>query len=245
MAARLKIEGEMVRARFLKRTSRFSLLAELASEEGEVGSFECHLPNPGRLKELLVPGAELLLKPAKNPDRRKTKFDVFAVVTDAGTMVVDSRVANQIMREAFSSGELPSFSGYDLVRSEPDFGKSRLDFLLAGERLCLVEVKSCTLLRDGVALFPDAPTKRGRRHLRELARAVEEGYRASVVFVIQREDAVVFMPHEETDPAFGAALREAKARGVEPIALAARYREGYVELTGEVPVDLSAPNKVN
>jgi sugar fermentation stimulation protein A len=245
MAARLKIEGEMVKARFLSRSSRFSVLAELADRGGGEGDLECHLPNPGRLKELLVPGAELLLRPAKNPDRRKTKFDVFAVVADGCGVVVDSRIPNQLMREAFSSGEAPHFSGYRLVRSEPARGNGRLDFLLRGDGLCLVEVKSCTLVKTGVALFPDAPTERGRRHLMELAGAVEEGYRASVVFVVQREDAIVFMPNDETDPAFGDALREAAGRGVEPIALTARFREGWVELTGEVPIDLSTSNKVN
>ena len=244
MAARLKIEGEMVRARFLSRTSRFSVLAELTDEAGEAGeveSFECHLPNPGRLNELLVPGVELLLRPAKNPARRKTKFDVFAVRAEGGTVVVDSRVPNQIMREALSSGEIPQFSGYELVRSEPARGNSRLDFLLAGEKLCLVEVKSCTLVREEIALFPDAPTERGRRHLLELAKACQEGYRASIVFVIQREDAKLFMPNDETDPDFGTALREVVAGGVEAIALATRYKEGSVELIGEVPVDLSEP----
>jgi sugar fermentation stimulation protein A len=245
MAAGLKIEGEMVKARFLSRTSRFSVLAELVDLGSGSRKFECHLPNPGRLKELLVPGAELLLRPAKDPDRRKTKFDVFAVVADSGTVVVDSQVANQIMKEAFSSAELPQFSGYDLVRSEPFYGRSRLDFLLAGDRLWLIEVKSCTLVREGIALFPDAPTERGRRHLSDLVRAVGEGYRASIVFVIQREDAKVFRPNDETDPDFGTTLREAAAKGVEAIALAARYRERRVELIGEVPVDLSALNKVN
>lgn len=238
----------MARARFLSRTSRFSVLAvraEGAGEADEVGSFECHLPNPGRLKELLVPGAELLLRPAKYPERRKTKFDVFAVVAEGRTVVVDSRIPNQIIREALGSGEIAEFSGYRLVRSEPARGNGRLDFLLESDRLCLVEVKSCTLVRNGIALFPDAPTERGRRHLLELARAIEEGYRASVVFVIQREDAELFMPNDETDPDFGTALREVAAKGVEPIALSTRYREGTVELIGGVPVDLSAPNKVN
>jgi len=235
----------MVRGRFLSRKNRFSLLAELADETGKARKFECHLPNPGRLNELLVPGAELLLKPAKDPDRRKTKFDVFAVKAEGRTVVVDSKVPNQIMREAFSSGEVPEFSGYELVRSEPRFGKSRLDFLLQGEGMCLVEVKSCTLVRNGIALFPDAPTERGRRHLSELARAHEEGYRACIVFVIQREGAWSFMPNDETDPDFGAVLRKVAARGVEAIALATKYRKGHVELIGEVPVDLSAPNKVN
>jgi len=188
-----------VRGRFLPRTSRFSVLAELADGPGY---FECHLPNPGRLKELLVPDAELLLRPAKNPDRRKTKFDVFAVKAEGRTVVVDSRIPNQIMREALGSGEIAEFSGYELVRSEPAYGKSRLDFLLAGDKLCFVEVKSCTLVRNGVALFPDAPTERGRRHLQELARAHEEGYRACILFVIQREDAKLLMPNDETDPDF-------------------------------------------
>ncbi len=239
MAARLKIEGEMVRARFLSRNNRFSVLAELADGGRGEGGFECHLPNPGRLKELLVPGAELLFRPAKNPDRRKTKFDVFAAVADAGAVVVDLQVANTIMREASGFGELPRFSGYELVKSEPAYGKGRLDFLLAGEKLCLVEVKSCTLVRDGIALFPDAPTERDRRHLMELLRARKEGYRATVVFVIPREDAELFVPNDETDPDFGSALREAAVGGVEAIAFSARYRDGYIELTGEVPVDLS------
>ena len=243
MAAQLKIEGEMVRGRFLSRTSRFSIRAELAEvpaePESDTEKLNCHLPNPGRLKELLVPGAELLLRPAKNPDRRKTKFDVFAVVIGGGTVVVDSRIPNQLIRVAFESGEVPTFSGYSLLRSEPSFGNSRLDFLLAGEKLCLVEVKSCTLVRDGVALFPDAPTKRGRRHLLELLRAHQQGYRTAVVFVIQREDARVLIPNDDTDPDFGAALRQAAAGGVEPIALATRYRDGLIELIGEVPVSLS------
>lgn len=244
MAARLKIEGEMVRARFLSRKNRFSVLAELVEEgdwAGEVGRFECHLPNPGRLKELLVPGAELLLRPARYQQRRKTKFDVFAAVAGGETVIVDSRAANQILRVAFAAGDLPEFEGYELVRSEPACGDSRLDFLLKGDRPAIVEVKSCTLVKGGIALFPDAPTTRGRRHLRELLRASSQGYRACVLFVVMRKDAAVFAPNDETDPAFGAALREAAAGGVEAIAIAARYKDGWIELTGEVPVDLSRP----
>ncbi len=163
MVVRLKIEGDMVRGRFLSRTSRFSVLAEPAEGQGEAEEeteiINCHLPNPGRLKELLVPGAEVLLLPAKNPDRRKTKFDLFAVVMDGGTVVVDSRIPNRLIRGALESGDLPGFSDYSLLRSEPSFGESRLDFLLAGERPRLVEVKSCTLVRDGVASSPTPPPR--------------------------------------------------------------------------------------
>jgi sugar fermentation stimulation protein A len=241
MAARLKIEGDMAAGKFLSRTSRFSILAELGIEGGEGMVVECHLPNPGRLEELLIPGSSLILQPADDPERRKTKFDVFAVVTEGGTVVVDSRAANMIAKEGFASGELPKFSGYSLVRTEPPFGRSRLDFLLAGERPAIVEVKSCTLVRDGVALFPDAPTKRGRRHLQELLRAQHEGYRACVLFVVMREDAAALAPNDETDPAFGAALREAAAGGVEAIAIVARYKDGWLEVAGEVPVELFSP----
>lgn len=231
----MKIEEEMVRGRFLARTSRFSVIAEVA-DGSEAHS--CHLPNPGRLRELLVPGAELLLRPAKDPGR-KTKFDVFAAVAEGETVVVDSMVANQILGVALSSGELLEFAGYELVRTEPARGRCRLDFLLAGEMPCLLEAKSCTLVRDGVALFPDAPTERGRRHLQELAGAVREGCRAAVVFVVMRSGASALRPNDETDPAFGASLREAAAGGVEPIAFAARYRDGWVELSGRVAIDLS------
>ncbi|MGB3943342.1 MAG: DNA/RNA nuclease SfsA, partial [Methanothrix sp.] len=214
-------------------------LVEEGGGAGGVGGFDCHLPNPGRLKELLVPGAELLLRPARYPDRRKTKFDVFAAVAGGETVIVDSRAANQILGVAFAAGEVPEFEGYELVRSEPARGKSRLDFLLKGERPAIVEVKSCTLVRGETALFPDAPTERGRRHLRELAGAVCEGYRAAIVFVVMKGDASTLRPNDETDPAFAAALREAAAWGVEAIAIIARYRDGWIELTGEVPVDLS------
>lgn len=244
MAARLKIGGEVVMARFLSRKNRFSILVELVGEgggAGKAGGFECHLPNPGRLKELLVPGAELILRPAEYPDRRKTKFDVFAVIAEGETVIIDSRAANQILRVAFASGDLPKFEGYELVRSEPACGDSRLDFLLAGDRPAIVEVKSCTLVKGGTALFPDAPTGRGRRHLRELLRASSQGYRACILFVVMREDAAVFAPNDETDPAFGTALRDAAAGGVEAIAIGARFRDGWIELTGEVPVDLSRP----
>lgn len=244
MAARLKIEGEILKARFLSRKNRFSVLAEQAEgggggEVGEVRRFECHLPNPGRLRELLVSGAEILLRPAKDPDRRKTKFDVFAAVAEGETVIVDSRAANQILGVAFKAGEVPEFEGYEIVRSEPARGKSRLDFLLKGDRPAIVEVKSCTLVKSGTALFPDAPTERGSRHLRELAGAVCEGYRAAIVFVVMRGDASTLRPNDETDPAFGAALREAAAGGVEAMAITARYRDGWIELAGEVPVDLS------
>lgn len=154
---------------------------------------------------------------------------------------MDTKVPNQIMREPLSSGEVLEFSGYKLVRSELARGKSRLDFHLAGDKLCFVKVKSCTLVREGISLFPDAPTERGRRHHQELARAHGEDYRACILFVIQREDARVFMPNDETDPDFGAALRKVVATGVEPIALATKYRKGHMELIGRVPVDLSAP----
>jgi sugar fermentation stimulation protein A len=231
MPIRVKVGENLRHARFISRLTRFTVLVE---HDGD--RFQCYLPNPGRLKELLLPGREFLLRPAQGP-RRKTGFDVVGVKVGGQTVTVDSRLPNLIIREAFLSGELPEFSGYRCLGVEPEFGHSRLDFLLQGDELCLVEVKGCTLVRNGIALFPDAPTKRGRRHLLELLKARQEGYRACLVFVIQRA-AKRFMPHQEIDPMFSTTLREVHAQGVEAIAYATGYLDGWVEVRGRVPVEV-------
>jgi sugar fermentation stimulation protein A len=140
---------------------------------------------------------------------------------------------------ALKNRELEGFSGYDVEKSEYGYGHSRFDFFLPSyEKGCLLEVKSCTFVEDSVALFPDAVTLRGRRHVIELARAIDEGYRACVLFVIQRTESTVFAPNDETDPKFGEALREAATKGVEVYAYSARLRENLITLRGRVPVRL-------
>jgi sugar fermentation stimulation protein A len=154
---------------------------------------------------------------------------------------VNSRVANGLVFAGLQAGFFPDLAMYPKVRRECGHGKSRIDFRLSGAATaaeCLLEVKSVTLVRGGRALFPDAPTTRGTRHVRELAGAVAQGLRATVLFVIQREDADSLSPNDETDPAFGAALREAARTGVEVHAYTCRVALDRVCLHQEVPVVL-------
>ncbi len=210
----------LVEARFLERPNRFLVLADL---QGEV--VPCHLPNPGRLQELLLPGARLSLR--RQPrHQRKTAYDVAAVRTGDVLVSVDTRLPNRAVRRALEARILPEFQAFTQVLPEVALGDSRMDFLLRDGKDCYLEVKSVTLVEDGVALFPDAPTERGRRHVQELAEAVRGGLRAAILFLVQRPDARLFRPRDATDPRFGEALRRAHGEGVEVYAYRSRFDGG-------------------
>ncbi|MBI4344119.1 MAG: DNA/RNA nuclease SfsA [Euryarchaeota archaeon] len=229
----MEFRGPLVRGIFLRRPNRFTVLVEIGGVPRT-----CHLPNPGRLEELLVPGAKVFLR-EKGEGKRRTGYDLVAVSHQGGLVSVDSRLPNRLVEEALAEGRIPPFRRCHLARGEVSYGRSRFDFLLqCGDRPCLLEVKSCTLVRDGRALFPDAVTDRGRRHGLELARAHQEGYRAAVLFVVQRTDASIFSPNDATDPAFGEALRWAAWQGVEVLAYRCLVTERGVSLEEEVAVDL-------
>ncbi len=217
----MKIEGEQIQANFVKRKNRFSIVVKKGDQE-----FEAFLANPGRLEEILIPGRKLLLRRASG--QRKTHFDAIAAFLGEGIVTVDSRLPNALIKEALLAGSLPEFKGYRLVKAEPVFGRGRFDFFL--EPACYLEIKGCTLVRNGTALFPDAPTLRGRRHLEELVAAHREGCRAAIIFVVQRDDALVFRPNWEMDPAFGQTLLHAFLDGVEVQVHTTRYQEGEVKL---------------
>lgn len=170
---------------------------------------------------------------------RKTRYDLIMVRLDGQFVSMDARLPAHLFQEAVASGELPAFAGYDEIRREVRLGSSRLDFLLSGGgRRCWVEVKSVTLVEAGIGLFPDAPTTRGQRHVWALQRAVAAGDRAAVVFVVQREDACLFAPHDAADPALGAALRQAAQVGVEVHAVNCRVRPDEVRIKEPIPVRL-------
>jgi sugar fermentation stimulation protein A len=193
------------------------------------------------MQELLLPASTVLLVEGSNPDRR-TDYDLVAVQTPSGLVSVDSRVPNAVVAEALDAGAIPDLAGFYDVRREVPWGSSRIDFLLEGpEGRALVEVKGCTLVEPGgLALFPDAPTARGARHVRELAQALEGGVSSFVVIIIQRGDGRVFAPNDRTDPAFGDALREASVRGVGVMAFTTRVTREGVDLMDPIPVDLEA-----
>lgn len=218
---------------FIHRPNRFLIKASL---DGKL--IEAFCPNPGRLTELLVPGARILLKLVDSRSR-KTKYDVLAVGLDGFEASVDSRVPNIAVGSALRSGDLPEFVGYDCVTPEFSLFGSRLDFHLSGESgRCVIEVKSCTLVKDKIALFPDSPTERGRRHLVSLIRAKHSGIRAAMIFAIQRSDAETFSPNDEADPEFGRQLRMAASEDVEIYAYRYRSEMGSLAMIGRAHVKL-------
>jgi sugar fermentation stimulation protein A len=241
----MKIAAKLIPATFVKRDNRFRVTVRV---EGHL--VWAHLPNSGRLRELLVPGRRVLLAAAQAPGRL-TAYDLLMVDLDGTLVSIDARLPSRLLYEtlrqaqdeALQAGRLEEFAGYAQVRREVAYGQSRLDLVLEGGPdggRCFIEVKSVTLVKDSVALFPDAPTQRGRRHLGELARAKAEGHRAAVVFVVQRDDTVRFLPHDEADPAFGQALREAAQAGVEVYAYKCRVSEEEVALDAPLPVAILA-----
>ncbi len=217
----------------MRRDNRFRVTVEIDGD-----SVAAHLPNSGRLTELLIPGRPCWLAGFDSP-RRKTRFDL-KLVRYAGVLIsVDARLPNSLCAEALVAGRLEPFVGYTHVEREVRLGESRLDFRLTGQAgVCWMEAKSVTLVEDGVARFPDAPTSRGARHVEEVTAAVRDGDRAAVVFVIQRPDAVRFSPHDRADPVFCATLRDAAQAGVDVYAWTCRVNRRAIEIAEPVPVIL-------
>jgi sugar fermentation stimulation protein A len=174
---------------------------------------------------------------------RKTPYDLTLIEYHGRWVSVDSRLPSAIAAEALRLGAIPRWTAYTSVRREVVYHDSRLDIELtaADGRRCLIETKSCNLVEDGLALFPDAPTERGTRHLHTLIHAVQRGIGAGVLFIIQRDDAELLRPFDSADPAFGRALRAAAAAGVAVLAYRCRLTPEDMTLDAPVPVDLS-PN---
>ena len=192
------------------------------------------MKNTGRCRELLVPGARVYLERAANPER-KTKFDLIGVQKGPLLINMDSQAPNRVFGEFASAGRF--MPGVKRVRPEYTWGDSRFDFLLEDEDgPIFVEVKGVTLEDEGEARFPDAPTERGIKHLRGLQAAVEQGYRAAVVFVIQMKPVTHFRPNDGTHAAFGQALRAAAAGGVQVYAYDCVVTKDSLEMDQLVPV---------
>jgi sugar fermentation stimulation protein A len=195
---------------FLERPNRFLVIFRTHEIEKKA-----HLRDPGRLKELLIPGVKLLLRKALNPDSRKTKYDVIAVWSKGIWILINSGFHSDMAVELLESRLVPEFLDYKVKKREFTFGKSRIDFLLSrGEEKMLLEVKGCTLVEEGLAKFPDAPTERGKRHVEELIGAKSKGMNSAVLFLITREDALIFAPNWVMDPAFSGVLSQAQQKGV-------------------------------
>ena len=195
----------ITKAKFIKRPNRFIAEVEIEGQKEIV-----HVKNTGRCKELLLPGCEVWLTAPGTPNR-KTKYDLVAVRKDSGLLFnIDSQAPNKVVKEWLA------LQDYDVVIPEYTYGDSRIDFYMErGSQKYLMEVKGCTLEVDGVGYFPDAPTERGIKHIRELIKAKEAGYTAILAFVIQMDGVSEVRPNVDTHPEFGTALEEAKKAGVE------------------------------
>ena len=214
---------------FLARPNRF--IAHVALDGVET---VCHVKNTGRCRELLVPGAAVYLEKGTNPDR-KTAYDLIAVEKNGKLINMDAQAPNKVFAEWAAQFDPAAIA----VHSEYRFGQSRLDFCLeTPQGLHLVEVKGVTLEEDGHTRFPDAPTERGVKHVHELIRAVEQGCRATAFFVIQMAEVVDFAPNDDTHPAFGAALRQAREAGVSIAAYSCRVAPDAMYIDHPVPVVL-------
>lgn len=230
----MRLPPSLLQATFLTRLNRFAALVRLDGAETLV-----HVPNSGRLRELFQPGNRVFLTPAPPSATRKTQYDLSLVDLGHCLVSADARVATALAYEWLQQRLLPEFQGYRDVLREQTFEDSRLDLLLlGGGAKHYVEVKSATLLDSDIAMFPDAPTIRGQKHVRSLASAVAQGHRASVLFVVQRPDATSFTPNDAGDPAFGVALRQAHAAGVNVYACSCRLTLEEITLDKRLPVIL-------
>lgn len=229
----MRFDSELVPARFIQRLNRFAALVRMNDEEVMV-----HVANTGRMRELLTPNRPVLLQAAAKPGR-KTDFDLMLVDLGFALCSTDSRLPPQLVEEAFLDGRLEPFAGFHEARREVTFEDSRFDLMLSGKTgTCYVETKSVNLVENRVALFPDAPTARGVKHLGTLVKAVEAGHHAAAFFVIQRLDAEVFRPHPTADPAFADALNNAAAHGVEVYGYNCRVTPREIAIHQRIPVKL-------
>lgn len=222
---------ELVQGAFVRRLSRFSAEVQV---EGLLSL--AFLPNSGRLKELLTPDCPVWLTPQEKPGR-KTLYDL-KLVKHQGTLVsIDARLPPHILADQLQN--LPLFEGYQLLCKEPSTPSGRLDLLLdSPSGYWWIETKSVTLVEEGIALFPDAPSSRGSRHLQELIRLRQAGHRTAIIFIIQRPNAQVFQPHPSADPFFSQTLSKAAEAGVEVYAWNCQVNLKGIQLAQQVPVIL-------
>ncbi|QUI20965.1 DNA/RNA nuclease SfsA [Vallitalea pronyensis] len=201
--------NDMVEGIFLERPNRF--IAKVLIE----GQLETvHVKNTGRCKEILIKGTKIFLQKSNNPNR-KTKYSLISAYKDKLLINIDSQVPNDVVYEAIISHKIPELQHLHVVKREQKYKNSRFDMYFEGEnRKGFVEVKGVTLEKEGLAMFPDAPTERGTKHVKELIDAMKEGYEGYVFLLIQMAGINKFVPNVKTDPKFSAALKQAKDAGI-------------------------------
>ena len=229
----------LIPATLIRRYKRF--LADVILDGTTGAIVTVHTPNTGAMLGCAEPGSRVWLRDSGNPDR-KYRLGWELSTSDSGTLIgVNTHLANPLVREGIETGVITELQGYQSIRQEVRYGqeKSRIDLLLehAARPACYIEVKNVTLVRDAeVAAFPDAVSQRGTRHLRELIRLVRQGYRAVLLFCVQRADAQVVEAARDIDPAYADTLRTAVNQGVEVLAYQARVTTSDIILHNSLPI---------
>jgi sugar fermentation stimulation protein A len=231
----MKLPQPLYPGALIQRYKRF--LADVELESGEIVTAHC--PNSGSMKGCAMPGSRVLLSLSGNP-KRKLSYTWELVQVNGSWVGINTGLPNKLTAEAVRQGTIPELAGYDNIRPEVRYGKdSRIDLLLSGTRgLCYVEVKNVTLVEGNRALFPDAETLRGQKHLKELMREVRDGNRGVIFFVVQRADARALAPADAIDPEYGRLLRLAVKNGVEAFAWQAHVDPWEIRLARPLEVCL-------
>lgn len=228
----------VVSGRFVKRPNRF-LAHVLIDGVEEI----CHVKNTGRLGELLVPGTEVFLEKHDNPNR-KTKFSLIAVKKDGIIYNIDSQAPNKLAYEWIKEGNL--IDGLTLLKPEKTYGNSRFDLYMETEkRKIFMEVKGVTLNEEGMGLFPDAPTERGKKHVEELCAAVKDGYEAYILFVVKFRPVNGFRPNRIRQPEFEDSLIQAQKAGVNVIAVCCDVEPDQIRIAHQIPVSFSCSELIS
>jgi sugar fermentation stimulation protein A len=228
LEAQMKYDN-ILKGKFISRPNRFIAHIEIN------GKIEvCHVKNTGRCKELLIPSVTVFVQENNNP-KRKTKFSLISVIKENRIINMDSQVPNKIVYEWILNGNL--LKDITLIKPETKYNNSRFDFYVETKnRKIFIEVKGVTLENQGVVKFPDAPTKRGIKHVKELCDCVKEGYDAYIIFVVQMKDVLHFEPNVETHKEFSEVLKEAKKQGLHILAVDCEVKEDSINIRDYVKV---------
>lgn len=225
--------NHIIQGIFIKRMNRFVAHVRIDGIEEVV-----HVKNTGRCRELFIAGATVILERSQNPER-KTRFSVIGIYKGSQLINIDSQVPNHVVFEALQLGRIAEIADIGMVKKEVTYGNSRFDLYFESDDCRgFVEVKGVTLEEDGLVMFPDAPTVRGTKHVHEMIKAVENGYRGYIFFLIQMKGVKSFSPNSKTDPNFAAALKLAVQKGVILLAYDSLVREDEIVIGDRVEIIL-------
>ncbi|MFW9905204.1 MAG: DNA/RNA nuclease SfsA [Candidatus Thorarchaeota archaeon] len=236
----MQCDGIYFLGKFKKRPNRFLAKVVLESSKNTKKTVEAHIPDPGRLKELLLENTQIILRKSSS-HIRKTQYSLVGVKKGKIWVNIDSHLTNRLFKEEYL--RIPLFHQYKIIRPEFSYKKSRFDFLMENietNQKALIEVKSVTLVKKGLALFPDAPTIRGTKHIKDLTNAVNE-YQVFMVFIVKRSDVTAFKPNEAIDPTFSRELIASMKKGLQVCAVKCLYDpivKKELKILNEIPLIL-------